>query len=287
MVICEYGKSKVHLMRRVNDAAENVMDMTVECLLAGDFTDAFKAGDNRMIVPTDTIKNMIFAVAARSVSASPENYALELSELILERHLHVESVRITVLQTSLDKILPQICNHAYRAKSLIRVVKLNRHRDEAEVEIASGYEGYRVMKLRDSGFEEYLVDEYTTLQPTRERVMATDIGELYHWSRTNDRRSCASYNQTFVQMLRHVDEVFAREYSPSIQATLYLIAREQLMSGIDITLVDLTMPNIHYMRFDKEDALSLPANTVYIKAGEPHGLIRAQIRRKDILSARL
>lgn len=42
------------------------------------------------------------------------------------------------------------------------------------------------MKTTQSGFEGYIVDEYTTLKPTRDRVMSTKIFCEYHFSNIED-----------------------------------------------------------------------------------------------------
>jgi urate oxidase len=44
----------------------------------------------------------------------------------------------------------------------------------------------QILKTTQSGFEGYLVDEFTTLKPTKDRVMATKIFCEYHFNSVED-----------------------------------------------------------------------------------------------------
>jgi len=59
-----YGKSRVRLVRvkRSGDWHE-LQEWTVQILLSGDFSSCFADGDNRKILPTDTMKNTVYSLA--------------------------------------------------------------------------------------------------------------------------------------------------------------------------------------------------------------------------------
>jgi len=63
-----YGKSQVCLsyVTRGEDRHDFVQ-LTVDVALEGDFVAAYSAGDNSQVVPTDTMKNSVYAIAVFTV----------------------------------------------------------------------------------------------------------------------------------------------------------------------------------------------------------------------------
>lgn len=59
-----YGKSQVRLtkVKRQNDQ-HALIELTADIELEGEFQAAYQDGDNRLIVPTDTLKNMLYVLA--------------------------------------------------------------------------------------------------------------------------------------------------------------------------------------------------------------------------------
>ena len=60
-----YGKSKVRLLKvdRRNERHE-IQNLTIDIALEGDFEAIHKDGDNSLCLPTDTMKNTVYALAA-------------------------------------------------------------------------------------------------------------------------------------------------------------------------------------------------------------------------------
>ncbi|MCG8477801.1 MAG: hypothetical protein MI724_01810, partial [Spirochaetales bacterium] len=59
-----YGKQRVRLTKVVRTGAtHHLHEYTVEITLRGDFAAIYTAGDNGACVPTDTMKNTVYAVA--------------------------------------------------------------------------------------------------------------------------------------------------------------------------------------------------------------------------------
>ena len=60
-----YGKSRVRLMKVTRQPEGNdLLEWTVQVLLQGDFDAAHYEGDNRKILPTDTMKNTVYSGGA-------------------------------------------------------------------------------------------------------------------------------------------------------------------------------------------------------------------------------
>src|SRR5436309_4450569 len=92
-----YGKSRVRLTKVQRHAdRHDLIEWSIDVLLTGDFAAAYTAGDNRQVVATDTMKNVVYALAADQVLTSPEAFALVLGRHFLDSHPQVESATIRV-----------------------------------------------------------------------------------------------------------------------------------------------------------------------------------------------
>ena len=62
-----YGKSRVRLMKVARgDAWHDLQNITVKIAFEGDFDRVHTQGDNRKVLPTDTMKNTVYALAAET-----------------------------------------------------------------------------------------------------------------------------------------------------------------------------------------------------------------------------
>lgn len=157
--------------------------------------------------------------------------------------------------------------------------------------INSGIQGYSLLKTTQSGFEKFVRDRYTLLPDTRERIVATEVTAWWrypfeHVSQIPSKSFC------FTQRYQDVKKVLADTffgppdvgvYSPSVQNTLYLMAKEVLNRFPDIASVQLRMPNLHFIPVNlgnKENpGLVKFADDVYLPTDEPHGTIEATVSR--------
>ena len=71
-------------------------------------------------------------------------------------------------------------------------------------------------------------------------------------------------------------------YSPSVQYTLYQMAKAALSAETAIDSVYLHMPNIHYLPCNPVNSESF-ADDVYIATSEPHGDIEATVTRDAVM----
>ena len=71
-----YGKSKVRLTKVVRaGATHSLFELTVQITLGGDFARIYTHGDNSPCIPTDTMKNTVYALAKRTDFGSAEEFA--------------------------------------------------------------------------------------------------------------------------------------------------------------------------------------------------------------------
>src|SRR5712692_5067804 len=76
-----YGKAQVRLVkvRRSRDPHE-IVDLTIDVQLEGAFDAVYTDADNRACLPTDTMKNTVYALARRDSIAHVESFAARLAD---------------------------------------------------------------------------------------------------------------------------------------------------------------------------------------------------------------
>jgi urate oxidase len=271
-----YGKSAVRLtkIKRLPDRHE-LIELEVSIELTGDFAGSYLTGDNRQIIATDTMKNTVYALAARHPLDAVEDFALALATHFVERNAHVASATIDLAQTAWKRIAEAGRDHPHA------FVGAGDHRRTARVlltrtgpQISAGVENLLLLKTTDSAFKDFLRDEYTTLPDTADRIFATRLTAQWTYS-PGPHDWNVSYDATLSAMLR----TFAHHKSLAVQQTLHAMGESALDTTHGITSIDLEMPNQHRIPFNLEP-LGLPnQNEIFITTSEPYGLIKASLAR--------
>ena len=100
-----YGKSRVCLTKLTRHPdRHDLKEIAVEILLEGDFEASYLTGDNRLVVPTDTMKNTVYALAAGHPLDSIESFTLTLVEHFLNRHPQVTAATARIEEVSWRRI---------------------------------------------------------------------------------------------------------------------------------------------------------------------------------------
>ncbi|HYZ73619.1 MAG TPA: hypothetical protein VE641_11115, partial [Chthoniobacterales bacterium] len=70
-----YGKAKVRVLKKLQrDSLHTIKELDVQVLLAGDFESSYSAGDNRLVVATDTMKNTVNVLAFEKLEEQTERF---------------------------------------------------------------------------------------------------------------------------------------------------------------------------------------------------------------------
>jgi len=100
-----YGKSGVRLVKVEHlGSRHEIKDLNVEVQLSGDFSPAYLEGDNRKVLPTDTMKNTVYALAREQPLGEIEEFGQRLAEHFLCRNAHVTCVRIAISQNDWSRL---------------------------------------------------------------------------------------------------------------------------------------------------------------------------------------
>jgi urate oxidase len=272
-----YGKSRVRLMKVTRSPKGNELrEWTVQVLLTGDFASAHYDGDNSKILPTDTMKNTVYSVARNSSAIAMEDYAKELIDFLLGRNPQVSSVTVAVEGTMWKRLTVDGKPHPtsfMRGSGEIQTTAVSRGRTSG-FSILSGLKNLIVMKTSDSGFEDYIVDDLTTLKPTSDRLFCTAVAA--EWRYTVEM---LGFDAMRAALREAMIKTFANHKSKSVQETLYEMGKSALERVAEVDQIDLVMPNKHCLLVDLSRFGQDNPNEIFVPTDEPAGHIEARVRR--------
>ena len=279
-----YGKSRVRVAKvtREDNGVHTLRELNVEVLVTGDFADSFLQGDNSLVLPTDTMKNTLYVLAARHGIEGPERFGALAGQFFLERNPAMRSVELTLRETRWERLpidgAPH--PHAFRAAGLgtpVAQVTAKRDAGVIRLEVESGVEDLCLLKTGGSGFAGFRRDDLTTLPETDDRLLSTLLKGRWLYR----QEPVGGYEASNAVVLDAMLAVFAKEYSVSVQASLYGMGRAAIGAVSEIVRVTLGMPNRHYLPFDLSRFGLANTNEVFCPVDEPHGQIEASVERVE------
>lgn len=272
-----YGKARVRVMRIHRDGDHNeVRELSVQTMLEGDFGASFTEGDNRQVIATDTIKNIAYIVARETMTACAEEYGQALAARFLQRYPQVRQARVSLHETRWARASFGGTPHPHsfvldaNGRPTVTVVA---SRDVSPA-VTSGIAGYTFLKSTGSGWVDYVMDEYTTLPPTTDRVAATAMDAHWTW-----RAVPADYEAANARVLATMLEVFATTYSRGVQDSLFRMGEAALAAVPELATVRMACPNKHYLPVRLEPFGMSSDNMVFVATDEPHGQIECLVGR--------
>jgi urate oxidase len=271
-----YGKTRVRVLKvfRQGDL-QNIKELDVTVLVAGDFASSYTSGDNRRVVPTDTIKNTIQVLAKQHLNQEIERFAEILGNHFLKRYPQMQMAEIEIAERGWNRleINDQPHPHSFRAadrsRRFTRVLCTN---ESCAVE--SGIRELVILKSTGSGFANYPVCEFTTLPETNDRILATSLRATWTYTKAPDNYTAAN-DAIVAAMLKN----FAVNFSPSAQTTLFQMGEAALGACAEISQIDLAMPNKHYLLANLSPFSVENNNEIFVPTDEPHGQIEASVAR--------
>src|SRR5687768_13093129 len=100
-----YGKSAVRLTKVVRDGlVHELFEIDADIQLEGDFEAAYREGDNRRVVATDTIKNTVYVLAKENAFDSVERFAMILASHFTSAYPWVTKATVELTQSSWRRI---------------------------------------------------------------------------------------------------------------------------------------------------------------------------------------
>ena len=276
-----YGKSRVRVVQ-VTRAAERheLKELTVNIQLRGDFEEAHTQGDNSKILPTDTMKNTVYALARLYKVEDLEEFGMRLAEHFMEHNPQVSETRIELLEHPWTRmtVRGRPHNHSFLSGGNERrtaVVTATRQATTLQTTtVEAGIQDLLVLKTTGSAFEGFLKDPLTTLKETSDRIFSTLVTARWTY-----RGAEVPYGLCYTGIRQLLLDTFADHQSKSVQQTLYAMGEQVLTLHEQVSEISLSLPNKHCLLVNLEPFGMDNPNAVFVPTDEPHGLIEATLKR--------
>jgi urate oxidase len=278
-----YGKSGIRLVKviRTGDRHE-LRDLTVAVRFEGDYETSYTEGDNRHVLPTDTMKNTVYALAAGELG-EPEAFGLRLGRHFLSRNPLLKNVRVAITDHPWRPLTTgdRAHGHAFMRRGPdTRTAAIDSAHDD--VTVIAGIADLLILKSAHSAFAGFPRDEYTTLPETQDRILATSMTATWRY-----RDPDVDFGSRWQAVRATLLESFAVHHSLSVQHTLYAMAQAVLEAVAEVSEIKLVMPNKHHLPVDLSKFGLENRNEIFVATEEPFGLIEATLARDRSAPRRL
>jgi urate oxidase len=124
-----------------------------------------------------------------------------------------------------------------------------------------------------------MVDGYTTLAPTTDRVMATSLTARWRWTSVPSDPD-AAYDEVRAVLVSR----FGGLHSLALQQTLWEMGRAAVEARDDIAEIRLSAPNRHHIAADLSPFGLENPGEVFHATDRPYGQIDVQVVRDDAVA---
>ncbi|MFF7652823.1 factor-independent urate hydroxylase [Streptomyces sp. NPDC007983] len=276
----QYGKAETRVVRMVRDGAvHHIKDLNVSVALSGDMADVHRHGDNTGVLPTDTMKNTVYAFAKKHGIATAEHFGIELARHFVGSQDTIRTARVRIEEYAWERIeTGGEARHSFvRGGQETRTAQIRY--DGRDWEVLSGLRDLTVMNSTDSEFHGYVKDAYTTLPEARDRILATEVHARWRHGWSDGARPEPDWDAAYDGARADLLAAFADTYSLSLQQTLYAMGSRVIERRPGIDEIRLSLPNKHHFLVDLAPFGLTNDNEVYFAADRPYGLIEATVLR--------
>jgi urate oxidase len=274
-----YGKHRVRVskVRRPRIASPNeehheLVEVSVDIELEGDFATSYTDGDNHLVVATDTCKNTVYVLAKDDPMHSIESFGLVLANDFVTRYSHVSACTVRLSERVWDRLAGS--PHSFVATQRMTTTATVRAARDGKPSVTSGLANLLIAKTTESGFENFHQSEFRTLPDTHDRILATEMTADWRYS---------SIEVDFAEARRRVIDAlltrFTDHYSRSVQETLYFMCQAALAAEPSVSEITLTLPNKHHLLANLAPFGRENQNEVFVVTDEPFGFITATVVR--------
>ena len=250
-------------------------DLTIGIQFEGDFETSYTTGDNSRILPADTIKNTVYALAKLYPIEQIEEFAQQLIDHFLTDNSQVSRIRVDVGEHFWTRVPFGDRAHPWSftpASGEIRTTVVTGTREGSTIE--AGVDELQIVKTTGCGFEGYLRDPFTTLQETSDRILSTVVRASWRYSDNE-----IPFGVYWHGVRQAILDTFVEHESRSIHYTMNAIAEAVLERYVDIAEIKLSLPNMDCRLVDLSVLGLENNNEVFAPAAQPFELIEATVRR--------
>jgi urate oxidase len=278
----QYGKAESRMVRFEKDGPRHeIHDLNVTTALRGDFADAYLTGDQAKVLPTDSQKNTAFSYTKEKGVSSIEDYGLQLARHFVSATEPVVGARVEIEEYLWERAIVDGAEHDHtwiRKGQEVRTSAITV--DTSGEYVISGFKDLIILKSTGSEFHDFLVDGYTTLPETWDRVMATALDVKWRYG-TAAPAAGTDWNGIYASAKSRMVKEFATLQSLALQQTLWHMGTAVLDAHPEIVEIKLKAPNKHHFDYDIGRFGVEQHGEVFHADDRPYGLIEATIARDD------
>jgi urate oxidase len=266
-----YGKAETRLVRLTRDGdTHGLVDLNVSVALAGDLAATHLTGDNAGVLPTDTMKNTVYAFAREHGVGEPEAFGLRLARHFVATQPQITGATVAIESYGWERLGP----HSFRRSGdFVRTAVVD-HTDDY-TQVVSGIKDLVLLNSTASEFHGFTRDKYTTLPETTDRILATAVD-----ARWRHRSSATDWAESFEGAKDALVHAFVHTYSHSLQQTLYAMGRRVLEVCAEVAEIRLALPNKHHYLVDLSPFELANPGEVFLAGDRPYGLIEGTVTRE-------
>ncbi|CAL8253195.1 unnamed protein product [Merluccius merluccius] len=279
-----YGKNMVKVLCiRRQGRHHSIIELRADVELSLSSRKEYITGGNSDVIPTDTIKNTVHALAKIKGVETIERFSLDLCQHFLTSFNHVTRARVYMEEVPWRRLEKNGVEHAHAfifSMETVRFCDVEQNRDDLPV-VHSGLKDMKVLKTTQSGFEGFHKDRFTTLQAAKDRCFCTSVYARWRYNKVAN----VNFDGTWKSVKETIIEKFAGpydegEYSPSVQKTLYDSQNLVLERLPEVEEIEIVMPNQHYFTIDMTKIGLMNKDEVLLPLDNPSGNITGTLRRK-------
>ena len=279
-----YGKSCVKVAKVIKHPSHHdFKEFTVDIQLYGDFLDSYTIPDNQNVIPTDTMKNTVYVLAKQYSMENPVEFGVDLTNYFLKKFSHVSKVAVEITEVLWNRIILE--NGKQHTHGFVDKQTHNNKcfviNNGQEIDVRAGIVNLSVLKTKGSSFDGFLVDEYTTLKPANDRIMATKGNIFWRYDNLFDLKAI-NHNEIYSKIKKLAVETFAsHDDSKSVQHTIHLIGNNVLNLIKEIQTIEINLPNSHYILANIANFGFENDNEIFVPSPEPYGNIFAKMSKTE------
>ncbi|XP_056388528.1 uricase-like [Hyla sarda] len=279
-----YGKDAVKVLQIKREGKQHfIKEIEASVQLTLKSKKDYLEGDNGDIIPTDTIKNTVYALAKLKGIITIEDFSLEICNHFLTSFSHVTQAKVYIEEVPWRRFEKNGVQHVHafiHSSEGVHYCQAEQQRGGQPV-LHGGIKDIRVLKTTQSGFEGFLKDRYTTLPEVRDRCFSTIVDCKWKYGYYKG----VNFDSTWRTIKEIILDKFAGpydkgEYSPSVQKTLYDIQVLSLSSIPEIEEIGLALPNKHYFTIDLSKFGLTNNDEILLPSDKPYGNITGTVRRR-------
>jgi urate oxidase len=273
-----YGKAGVHIATRTrreggDDFSERMLDVRLE----GDFDAVHVEGDNASVLPTDTMRSSAYALSFDEPNEELEAFALRYTEYLLTASPAATGAEAWLWERPWDRIVVDGTPHAHAFSRRAYLRTAHVLRDRSVAQLSAGLDELYLLKTRGSAFGGFLRDEFTVLEETEDRILATKVDARWRYASTEvdypaEREAC----------MQAIMRAFAtHDGSRSVQHTLWHMGTAVLEASASVEEVTFSLPNLHHVAVDLTFCGRKNDGQVFVVTDRPSGRIEGTVRRSE------